>query len=144
MKPINVEDAPKAIGPYCHAMQVGNLLFCSGQTPLNPSTMEIEGATIEEQTERVLKNLSIVLAGVNLTLKDIAKTTVYLKNMDDFQGMNNVYARMFQEHKPSRTTISIKQNPLDALVEIECIAELKAREGRWGATPFTGQNKRSK
>ena len=125
MKPINVEDAPNAIGPYCHAMQVGKLLFCSGQTPLNPSTMEIEGTTIEEQTERVLKNLSIVLAGVNLTLKDIVKTTVYLKSMDDFQGMNNVYARMFQEHKPSRTTISIKQNPLDALVEIECIAEMK-------------------
>ena len=125
MKPINVEDAPEAIGPYCHAMQVGNLLFCSGQTPLSPSTMEIEGTNIEEQTERVLKNLSIVLAEVNLTLKDIAKTTVYLKDMDDFQGMNNVYARMFQEHKPSRTTISIKQNPLDALVEIECIAEIK-------------------
>jgi len=124
MKPINVEDAPNAIGPYCHAMHVGNLLFCSGQTPLNPNTMEIEGATIEEQTERVLKNLSIVLAGVKLTLKDIVKTTVYLKNMDDFQGMNKVYERMFQEHKPSRTTISIKQNPLDALVEIECVAEL--------------------
>ena len=125
MKPINVEDAPNAIGPYCHAMQVGNLLFCSGQTPLNPNTMEIEGNTIEEQTERVLKNLSIVLAGVKLTLKDIVKTTVYLKNMADFQGMNKVYGRMFQDHKPSRTTISIKQNPLDALVEIECIAEIK-------------------
>lgn len=126
MKPINVADAPNAIGPYCHAMQVGNLLFCSGQTPLNPNTMAIEGTTIEEQTERVLRNLSIVLAGVQLTLKNIVKTTVYLKNMDDFQGMNNVYERMFQEHKPSRTTISIKQNPLDALVEIECIAEIKA------------------
>jgi 2-iminobutanoate/2-iminopropanoate deaminase len=125
MKPINVEDAPNAIGPYCHAMQVGNLLFCSGQTPLNPNTMEIEGTTIEEQTERVLMNLSIVLAGVKLTLKDIVKTTVYLKNMDDFQGLNKVYERMFQEHKPSRTTISIKQNPLEALVEIECIAEMK-------------------
>ena len=126
MNPINVDDAPNAIGPYCHAMQAGNLLFCSGQTPLNPNTMEIEGNTIEEQTERVLKNLSIVLAGVNLTLKDVVKTTVYLKYMDDFQGMNKVYGRMFQEHKPSRTTISIKQNPFDALVEIECIAEIKA------------------
>jgi len=125
MKPIHVEDAPNAIGPYCHAMQVGNLLFCSGQTPLNPNTMEIEGTTIEEQTERVLMNLSIVLAGVKLTLKDVVKTTVYLKHMDDFEGMNNVYQRMFQEHKPSRTTISIKQNPLDALVEIECIAAIQ-------------------
>lgn len=126
MKPITVPDAPNAIGPYCHAMKVSNLLFCSGQTPLDPNTMKIEGTTIEEQTERVLKNLSIVLAGVNLTLKDVVKTTVYLKYMDDFQGMNKVYERMFQEHKPSRTTISIKQNPLDALVEIECIAEIKA------------------
>ena len=126
MKPINVKVALDDIGPYCHAMQVGNLLFCSGQTPLNPNTMEIEGTTIEEQTETVLKNLSIVLAGVKLTLKDVVKTNVYLKNMDDFEGMNKVYARMFQEHKPSRTTIAIKQNPLDALVEIECIAEIQA------------------
>lgn len=126
MKPINVADAPNAIGPYCHAMKAGNLLFCSGQTPLNPNTMEIEGATIEEQTERVLRNISMVLKGVQLTLNDVVKTTVYLKNMDDFQGMNKVYERMFQEHKPSRTTVSIKQNPLDALVEIECIAEINA------------------
>ena len=124
MESVNVPDAPAAIGPYCHAMKVGNLLFCSGQTPLNPSTMKLVGTTIEEQTKRVLKNLSIVLAGSNLTLKNVVKTTVYIKNMDDFQGMNKVYEEMFQGHKPGRTTISIKQNPLDALVEIECIAEL--------------------
>ena len=125
MEAINVQDAPDAIGPYCHAMKVGNLVFCSGQTPLNPDTMKLVGTTIEEQTKRVLDNLSIVLAGVGLTLKNIIKTTVYLKDMKDFQGMNKVYGEMFQEHKPSRTTISIKQNPLDALVEIECIAELQ-------------------
>ncbi|MEN8690357.1 MAG: Rid family detoxifying hydrolase [Desulfuromonadales bacterium] len=124
MEPVNVDDAPDAIGPYCHAMQVGNLLFCSGQTPLDPGTMKLVGKTIEEQTKRVLKNLSIVLAGSELTLKNVVKTTVYIKNMDDFQGMNQVYEEMFQGHKPSRTTISIKQNPLDALVEIECIAEI--------------------
>ena len=125
MEAINVQDAPDAIGPYCHAMKVGNLVFCSGQTPLNPDTMKLVGTTIEEQTKRVLDNLSIVLAGVGLTLKNIFKTTVYLKDMKDFQGMNKVYGEMFQEHKPSHTTISIKQNPLDALVEIECIAELQ-------------------
>ena len=124
MEAINVHDAPDAIGPYCHAMKAGNLVFCSGQTPLDPDTMKLVGATIEEQTKRVLDNLSIVLTGVGLSLKNIVKTTVYLKNMNDFQGMNKVYEEMFQEHKPSRTTISIKQNPLDALVEIECIAEL--------------------
>lgn len=125
MEAINVQDAPDAIGPYCHAMKVGNLVFCSGQTPLNPDTIKLVGTTIEEQTKRVLDNLSIVLASVGLTLKNIIKTTVYLKDMKDFQGMNKVYGEMFQEHKPSRTTISIKQNPLDALVEIECIAELQ-------------------
>ena len=125
MKPIQVDQAPEAIGPYCHAMQVGNLLFCSGQTPLDPETMEISGTTIEAQTERVLKNLAIVLENQGLSLQDIVKTTVYLKDMADFQGMNQVYAAMFQGHKPSRTTIAVKQNPLDALVEIECIAELK-------------------
>ena len=124
MEPLNVPDAPDAIGPYCHAMKVGNLLFCSGQTPLGPETMKLVGTTIEEQTERVLKNLSIVLADSGLTLKNIAKTTVYIKDMADFQGMNKVYEEIFDGHKPSRTTISIKQNPLDALVEIECIAEL--------------------
>jgi len=126
MEAINVQDAPDAIGPYCHAMKAGNLVFCSGQTPLDPDTIKLVGTTIEEQTKRVLDNLLIVLTGVGLSLKNIVKTTVYLKNMNDFQGMNKVYEAMFQEHKPSRTTISIKQNPLDALVEIECIAELQS------------------
>lgn len=125
MQTINVEDAPDAIGPYCHAMKTGNLVFCSGQTPLDPATMKIVGTTIEEQTKRVLDNIAIVLAGAGLTLNNIVKTTVYLKNMEDFEGINKVYGEMFGEHKPSRTTISIKQNPLDALVEIECIAELQ-------------------
>ena len=122
MEMIFVDDAPKAIGPYCHAMKVGNLLFCSGQTPLDPDTMEIVGTTIEEQTKRALQNLAIVLAGEGLTLKQIAKTTVYLSDMANFQGMNGVYEAMFDGHKPSRTTIAVRQNPLDALVEIECIA----------------------
>ncbi|MDA3790290.1 MAG: Rid family detoxifying hydrolase [Desulfobacula sp.] len=126
MESINVTDAPDAIGPYCHAMKAGNLLFCSGQTPLDPETMKLVGTNIEEQTKRVLQNLSIVLASEYLTLKNIVKTTVYLKEMTDFQGMNKVYKKMFQGHKPSRTTISVKQNPLDALVEIECIAELQS------------------
>ena len=130
MQAVYVQDAPDAIGPYCHAMKAGNLLFCSGQTPLDPNTMKLVGATIEEQTHRVLDNLSIVLAGVGLSLNDIVKTTVYLYDMNDFQGMNKVYADRFQGHTPSRTTISVKKNPLDALVEIECIAELPSHPGR--------------
>ena len=124
MKSINVQDAPDAIGPYCHAMQSGNLVFCSGQTPLDPKTMKLVGTSIEEQTKRVLENLLIVLSDIGLSLQKVVKTTVYLKNMDDFKGMNTIYEKMFEGHKPSRTTISVKQNPLDALVEIECVAEI--------------------
>jgi len=125
METINIPGAPAAIGPYCHAMKVGNLLFCSGQTPLDPDTMKIVGITIEEQTKRVLQNISIVLDGVGLSLQNIVKTTVYLKSMDDFQGMNRIYAETFGVHKPARTTIAVKQNPLGAMIEIECIAELQ-------------------
>ena len=118
-----VPEAPKAIGPYCHATQVGNLIFCSGQTPLDPQTMSLVGSTIEQQTEQALNNLAVVLNGLGLSLQNVAKTTVFLKDMADFQGMNAVYARMFGTHRPARTTIAVRQNPLDALVEIECIAE---------------------
>ena len=122
-----VAEAPQAIGPYCHATQVGDLIFCSGQTPLDPQTMRLVGRTIEEQTAQALQNLQTVLNGLGLSLNHVAKTTVFLKDMADFRGMNGVYAQMFGAHRPARTTIAIKQNPLDALVEIECIAEAAVR-----------------
>lgn len=118
-----ISDAPDAIGPYCHATQVGNLIFCSGQAALDPETMRLTGATIGEQTMQALTNLETVLKGLGLSLQNVAKTTVFLKDMADFQGMNKVYAQMFGDHKPARSTIAVRQNPLDALVEIECIAE---------------------
>ncbi|MCA9983600.1 MAG: Rid family detoxifying hydrolase [Anaerolineales bacterium] len=124
MEAIFVDGAPGAIGPYCHAMKVGNLLFCSGQTPLDPETMQLVGDTIEVQTERALQNLALVLAGQGLTLQNVAKTNVYLQDMADFKGMNGVYERLFAGHKPARTTVAVRQNPLGALVEIECIAEI--------------------
>lgn len=124
MKAINVDTAPAALGPYSHAIKTGNLLFCSGQTPLNPDTMKVDATNIEEQTKQVLDNLSAVLAGVGLTLKNVVKTTVFLKSMDDFQGMNKVYEEMMQGNKPARATIEVSKNPLDALIEIECIAEI--------------------
>lgn len=124
MEAIYVKEAPAAIGPYCHAMKVGNLVFCSGQAGLNPETMKLEGTTIESQTERTFDNIAIVLGGLGLSLKNIVKTTVYIKEMDDFQAMNKIYEKRFEGHKPARTTISVKKNPLDALVEIECVAEL--------------------
>lgn len=125
MNSVHVPGAPAAIGPYCHAMTVGNLVFCSGQTPLDPQTMTLVGETIEAQTEQALANLAVVLGGLGLSLQDVVKTTVFLKDMGDFAGMNAVYARIFGSHTPARTTIAVRQNPLDALVEIECIAELR-------------------
>ena len=125
MQSHNIDGAPEAIGPYSHAIQTGNLVFCSGQTPIDPATMKLVGTTIEEQTERVMQNLSIVLEGLGLSLQNIVKTTVFLKDMNDFQGMNGVYAKIFDGHRPARSTIAIRQNPLDALVEIECIAEIE-------------------
>ncbi|MEZ5758461.1 MAG: Rid family detoxifying hydrolase [Emcibacteraceae bacterium] len=120
-----IDGAPDAIGPYCHAVRTGNLVYCSGQTPLDPETMTLTGDTIEEQTARVFENLKIVLAGCGLTLENIVKTNVYLRDMDDFGGMNKVYAEKMGDHRPARTTIAVKKNPLDAMVEIECIAEAK-------------------
>ena len=124
MEKLFINGAPAAIGPYCHAVKTGNLVFCSGQTPLDPETMKIVGNTIEEQTKRVLENITIVLNGMGLELKDIVKTTVFLKSMEDFKGMNGVYTEMFDGHTPARSAIAVKQNPLDAMVEIECIAEI--------------------
>ncbi len=118
-----IEGAPDAIGPYSHAVRTGNLLYCSGQTPLDPESMKITGDTIEEQTARVFDNLEIVLSGCGLGLKNIVKTNVYLRDMADFDGMNKIYAEKMGDHRPARTTIAVKQNPLDAMVEIECIAE---------------------
>lgn len=124
MKVIFTEGAPKAIGPYAHAIQVGNLVFCSGQTPLNPATMLIEGATVKEQTLLVLNNLEHVLKSVGCNRNHIVKTSVFLKNFADFEIMNKAYADFFGEHKPARTTVEVSRLPKDALVEIECVAEI--------------------
>ncbi len=126
MEILFVPHAPQAIGPYAHAIKAGNLVFCSGQTPLDPVTMTLDGENIGVQTERALDNLRLVLEGVGLSLQNVVKTTVFLRDMADFQGMNEVYARVFAPHTPARTTVAVKQNPLDALVEIECIAEVPA------------------
>ena len=130
MKIHQVNAAPAAIGPYCHAVQSGSLVFCSGQTPLDPDTMQLVGETIEDQTERVFDNLTLVLEGLGLSLGNIVKTNVYLRDMADFEGMNTVYARYLGEHRPARTTVAVRQNPLDARVEIECVAEVPSETTR--------------
>jgi 2-iminobutanoate/2-iminopropanoate deaminase len=121
-----VDAAPQAIGPYCHAIQIGELIFCSGQTPINPETNELEGSSVAEQTERALQNLELVLKDVGVSLQKVIKTTVFLTSMDHFSEMNEAYARCFGEHTPARTTVAVRSLPLGALVEIECIAEIGA------------------
>ena len=123
MKTLNVSGAPAAIGPYSHAVRTGDLIFLSGQTPLDPESGEMEGDTIEDQTQRVFDNLERVLHGVYVTIQDVVKTNVFLRDMEEFEGMNTVYAERFGSHRPARTTVAVRQNPRNARVEIECIAE---------------------
>ena len=122
LQPIDSPGAPAAIGPYCQAMRAGDLLFCSGQTPIDPTTNRLIDGTIEEQTERVLLNLSQVLEAAGLSLQQVVRTGVFLRDMGDFEGMNRAYERMFGDHKPARTTVAVRSNPLDARVEIDCVA----------------------
>lgn len=119
----DVDLAPQAIGPYCHATQVANLVFCSGQTPLDPDSMQLVEASIGGQTERALKNIEFVLEGLGLSLQNVVKTTVFLTDMTHFEQMNKTYARCFGEHTPARTTVAVNGLPMGALIEIECIAE---------------------
>ena len=99
-----IEGAPKAIGPYCHAARVGNLIFCSGQTPLDPESMTLSGSGIREQTAQALENLSLVLKGLGLGLENVVKTMVFLKDMADFEGMNEVYVVSVRAPTVARTS----------------------------------------
>ncbi|MEY2988387.1 MAG: hypothetical protein RJB13_1908 [Pseudomonadota bacterium] len=122
---IQTDTAPKAIGPYSQATVLEKMIFCSGQIPLNPETMEVVGSDARAQTEQVLRNLSEVLKSAGSDLSSVLKTTVFLKNFDDFQAMNAVYETFFTTTKPSRSTVEVARLPKDVLVEIECIAYQK-------------------
>ncbi|MEA1967377.1 MAG: RidA family protein [Thermodesulfobacteriota bacterium] len=124
MKQIFAEKAPSAIGPYCHAVIAGNMIFCSGQIALVPETMELKGDDIEIQTRQVMKNIETVLAKAGSSITHIIKTTVFLKNMDDFAGMNKIYEEFLKGHKPARSAVEVSKLPKEAIVEIECIASL--------------------
>lgn len=119
---ISTEKAPSAIGPYSQAIRIGNLVFCSGQIPIDPATGEFVSGGIKEQTEQVLKNLTAVLESAGATLQNVVKTTVFLADMNDFATMNEVYAKFFSDNKPARSTVQAARLPRDARVEIECIA----------------------
>ena len=119
---ISTENAPGAIGPYSQAIKTGNMVFCSGQIPLDSKTGEFVSDKIAEQTEQVLKNLSAVLEAAGSNLNNVVKTTVFLSDMNDFAAMNEVYAKFFSENKPARATVQAARLPRDARVEIDCIA----------------------
>lgn len=118
------ENAPKALGPYSQALKVGNFIFCSGQIPINPATNTIEATTIEDQTRQVITNLKNVLETAGSSLSNVVKTTVFIKDMNDFAALNGVYAELFGETRPARSCVEVARLPKDVKIEIECIATL--------------------
>jgi 2-iminobutanoate/2-iminopropanoate deaminase len=121
---ISTENAPGAIGPYSQAIKTGNMVFCSGQIPIDPKTGDFVSNDVAEQTEQVLINLKAVLAAAGADLNDVVKTTVFLADMSEFAAMNDVYSKHFVENKPARATVQAARLPRDARVEIDCIAVL--------------------
>lgn len=119
---IATENAPGAIGPYSQAVKAGNMVFCSGQIPIDVATGEFVSDDVAEQTKQVLTNLSAVLEAAGTSLNNVVKTTVFLADMNDFSIVNEVYAEFFSENKPARATVQAARLPKDARVEIECIA----------------------
>ncbi|MEI6891188.1 MAG: RidA family protein [Pontiella sp.] len=123
---INTEKAPAPIGPYNQAVKIGNLLYTSGQIPIDPATGAKVAGGINEQTVQVLENLKAVLSATGASLDAVIKTTVFLQDMGDFAAFNAVYADYFAEEcAPARSTVQVAALPIGALVEIECVAQVK-------------------
>ena len=127
MKKITAQNAPEAIGPYSTAVRTGNLLITSGQIPVDPSTGSLVADLIEDQTDQVMANLKAILKNEGLSLMNVVKTTVFLKDMAEFAQFNSVYEKHFESHKPARSTIQVASLPLDCRIEIEAIAEIEVR-----------------
>ncbi len=121
MKIISTSEAPAAIGPYSQAISNGGFLFVSGQIPLTAEGVLIEGG-IEEQARQVLRNLEAILVAGGSSLGGVLKTTVFIKDMNDFPKVNEIYTEVFAEHKPARATVEVSRLPKDVLIEIECVA----------------------
>lgn len=124
MKIINTDRAPAAIGPYSQAIATGKLLYTSGQIPIDPATGNVQGATMAEQAEQVLKNLQAVLTAAGASLDTVVKTTCFITNMDEFASFNEVYSRFFVANKPGRSCVEVSRLPKGVLCEVEAIAEL--------------------
>ena len=123
LKKVYTSNAPEAIGPYSQAIICGNMLFTSGQVPINPATGEIEAVVITDQATQVMKNLAAVLAEAGTTFDKVVKTTCFLSDMGDFAAFNAVYAEYFTS-KPARSCVAVKTLPRNVLVEVEVIAEI--------------------
>lgn len=121
---VSTENAPKALGPYSQALKAGGFVWCSGQIPINPATGAIEAVTIEDQTRQVIENLSNVLSAAGSSLASVVKTTVFIRDMNDFAALNGVYAEMFGETKPARSCVEVSRLPKDVKIEIEAVAAL--------------------
>jgi 2-iminobutanoate/2-iminopropanoate deaminase len=121
---ISTSNAPAAIGPYSQAVAYGGLVYCSGQIPLDPATMEFVGSDIQSQARQVMENLQAVLAAAGTDFSKVLKCSIFLASMDDFAAVNAVYGEYFPENPPARETVAVKTLPKNALVEISCIAAL--------------------
>ena len=119
---LSTENAPAAIGPYSQAVRAGNLLFISGQLPVDPASGAFAGDSVAAQTEQSLKNVASILAAAGLQLGDVVKTTVFLKDMNTFGEMNETYAKSFASEPPARACVEVARLPKDALIEIEAVA----------------------
>lgn len=122
LRAISTDKAPAAIGPYSQAIQAGNLLFCSGQIPLDPLSGEVVAGDVRRQAEQVMENIAAVLSAAGAGFSDVVKATVFLVEMGDFAAVNEVYGRYFSDHKPARSTVAVKSLPRGVLLEIEVIA----------------------
>jgi 2-iminobutanoate/2-iminopropanoate deaminase len=123
MNIVQTDDAPKAIGPYSQAMMVDGWIYASGQLPMTAAGELVEG-DIEAQAEQVFRNLQAVLAAAGVSLAQVVKATVFVKDLNDFARLNAVYERAFGGHKPARSTVEVARLPRDALIEIEVVARI--------------------
>jgi len=123
---IQTNNAPQAIGPYSQAVMANGTLYVSGQIPIVPATGAIVSDTVEEQTRQVLENVKAVVEAAGLTLNDVVKTSVFIKNMDDFAVINGIYSEYFKENCPARACVEVARLPKDVLIEMEAIAVLQS------------------
>lgn len=133
MKPIFSNNAPKAIGPYSPAVKLGDFVYLSGQIPVDPATQEVVSGGIVEQSHQVFKNIEGLLAEMGLETRHVVKTTVFMKDMNQFAAMNEVYGMYFREPYPARSTVEVCRLPKDVLLEIECmVIDTTAYEAQMG------------